>query len=91
MNPWWPTEPRCVGPRYQGFIAVNLEDPDQLAEIVAELTALRRAAGTADTQPYDTVVAANPAVTRHHTPRPERPGGSWESPPTRHAPTSYVQ
>lgn len=46
--------------RYQGFIAVNLEDPDQLAEIVAELTALRRAAGTADTQPYDTVVAVEP-------------------------------
>jgi hypothetical protein len=35
-------------------------NPDQLAEIVAELTALRRAAGTADTQPYDTVVAVEP-------------------------------
>jgi alkanesulfonate monooxygenase SsuD/methylene tetrahydromethanopterin reductase-like flavin-dependent oxidoreductase (luciferase family) len=46
--------------RYQGFIAVNLEDPDQLAEIVAELTALRRAAGTADAQPYDIVVAVEP-------------------------------
>jgi alkanesulfonate monooxygenase SsuD/methylene tetrahydromethanopterin reductase-like flavin-dependent oxidoreductase (luciferase family) len=46
--------------RYQGFIAVNLEDADQLAEIVAELTALRRAAGSADTQPYDTVVAVEP-------------------------------
>jgi alkanesulfonate monooxygenase SsuD/methylene tetrahydromethanopterin reductase-like flavin-dependent oxidoreductase (luciferase family) len=33
--------------RYQGFIAVNLEHPEQLAEIVAELTALRRVAGTA--------------------------------------------
>src|SRR6266508_4232800 len=28
--------------RYQGFIAVNLEHPDQLAESVAELSALRR-------------------------------------------------
>ncbi len=46
--------------RYQGFIAVNLEHPDQLAESVAELSALRREAGTADAQPYDIVVAVEP-------------------------------
>lgn len=46
--------------RYQGFIAVNLEHPGQLAEIAAELTALRRVAGTADAQSYDTVVAVEP-------------------------------
>jgi Luciferase-like monooxygenase len=40
---------RCAGPpAIRGFIAVNLQHPDQLAEIVAELTGLRRAAGTAD-------------------------------------------
>jgi alkanesulfonate monooxygenase SsuD/methylene tetrahydromethanopterin reductase-like flavin-dependent oxidoreductase (luciferase family) len=46
--------------RYQGFVAVNLEHPDQLAEIAAELTALRHAAGTAGTQPYDIIAALEP-------------------------------
>jgi len=32
--------------RYQGFIPVNLEHPDQLAQIVADLIELRQAAGT---------------------------------------------
>ena len=40
---------------------VNLERPGQLAQIVADLSALRQAAGTA-AQPYD-VVAALPAGT----------------------------
>jgi hypothetical protein len=34
---------------------VNLEHPDQLAQIVADLTTLRQAAGTAGTQPYDVI------------------------------------
>jgi alkanesulfonate monooxygenase SsuD/methylene tetrahydromethanopterin reductase-like flavin-dependent oxidoreductase (luciferase family) len=46
--------------RYQGFVAVNLEHPDQLAETAAELTALRHAAGTTGTQPYDIIVALEP-------------------------------
>ncbi len=46
--------------RYQGFIPVNLEHPDQLAQIVADLTALRQAAGTAGTQPYDVIAALPP-------------------------------
>jgi len=53
-------EPLRRSARYQGFIAVNLEHPDQLAEIVADLTDLRRATGTAHTQPYDVVVALDP-------------------------------
>jgi alkanesulfonate monooxygenase SsuD/methylene tetrahydromethanopterin reductase-like flavin-dependent oxidoreductase (luciferase family) len=46
--------------RYQGFIPVNLQHPDQLAQIVADLTALRQAAGTAGTQPYDVIAALPP-------------------------------
>jgi hypothetical protein len=46
--------------RYQGFIPVNLEHPGQLAQIVADLTALRQAAGTAGPQPYDVVAVLPP-------------------------------
>jgi len=46
--------------RYQGFVPINLEHPDQLAEIVADLTALRRADGTSDSPPYDIVVDLEP-------------------------------
>jgi alkanesulfonate monooxygenase SsuD/methylene tetrahydromethanopterin reductase-like flavin-dependent oxidoreductase (luciferase family) len=60
--------------RYQGFVAVNLEHPDQLAEIVAELSALRREAGTIDRQPYDIVVALEPGC----DPAPYvRAGATW--------------
>lgn len=45
--------------RYQGFIPVNLEHPGQLAQIVADLSALRRAAGTTS-QPYDVAAALPP-------------------------------
>jgi hypothetical protein len=48
--------------RYQGFMAVNLGHPGQLAQIAADLTALRRAAGTAGTQPYDIVAALPPGT-----------------------------
>ena len=41
--------------RYQGYIPVNLEYPGQLAQIVADLTALRQMAGN-----------ACPAALRHH-------------------------
>jgi alkanesulfonate monooxygenase SsuD/methylene tetrahydromethanopterin reductase-like flavin-dependent oxidoreductase (luciferase family) len=45
--------------RYQGFMPVNLGHPDQLAQIVADLSALRQAAGTA-AQPYDVVAVLPP-------------------------------
>ena len=56
--------------RYQGFFPVNLDHPDQLAEIVADLAALRRdAAG-----PYDVVAALQPGV----DPRPyAAAGATW--------------
>jgi alkanesulfonate monooxygenase SsuD/methylene tetrahydromethanopterin reductase-like flavin-dependent oxidoreductase (luciferase family) len=46
--------------RHQGFFPVNLEQPDQLAEIVADLAALRREAGTDPSEPYDVVAALPP-------------------------------
>jgi alkanesulfonate monooxygenase SsuD/methylene tetrahydromethanopterin reductase-like flavin-dependent oxidoreductase (luciferase family) len=46
--------------RYQGFFPVNLEHPEQLAEIVARLTALREEAGRDIAEPYDVVAALAP-------------------------------
>ena len=46
--------------RYQGFFPVNLEHPDQLADIVAQLTALRQDAGRDAAEPYDVVAALPP-------------------------------
>jgi alkanesulfonate monooxygenase SsuD/methylene tetrahydromethanopterin reductase-like flavin-dependent oxidoreductase (luciferase family) len=48
--------------RYQGFFPVNLEHPDQLAEIVAELIALRGDAGLAVAEPYDVVAPLPPGT-----------------------------
>jgi probable F420-dependent oxidoreductase len=45
--------------QYDGFFPVGLEHPDQLAEIVAGLDALRKDAGSA-TEPYDVVVEVPP-------------------------------
>jgi len=60
--------------RYEGFMPVNLEHPDQLAEIVAELTALRREAGKADAEPYDVVATLPPGG----DPAPyEAAGATW--------------
>jgi hypothetical protein len=39
--------------RYDGFFPINLEHPDQLAELVAELTGLRRDAGKPATERFD--------------------------------------
>jgi alkanesulfonate monooxygenase SsuD/methylene tetrahydromethanopterin reductase-like flavin-dependent oxidoreductase (luciferase family) len=58
--------------RYQGFVPVDLEHPDQLAEMVADLAALRREAGTAATEPYD-IVAALPVG---NDPEPYRAAGA---------------
>jgi alkanesulfonate monooxygenase SsuD/methylene tetrahydromethanopterin reductase-like flavin-dependent oxidoreductase (luciferase family) len=46
--------------RHQGFFPVNLEHPAQLAEIVADLAALRKEAGRDPTEPYDVVAALPP-------------------------------
>jgi alkanesulfonate monooxygenase SsuD/methylene tetrahydromethanopterin reductase-like flavin-dependent oxidoreductase (luciferase family) len=46
--------------RHQGFFPVNLEHPDQLAEIVSDLAALRREEGRDTTEPYDVVAALPP-------------------------------
>ena len=46
--------------RHQGFFPLGLDHPEQLAEIVAGLAALRREAGRDPTEPYDVVVALPP-------------------------------
>ena len=46
--------------RYQGFFPLGLEQPEQLAEIVADLAVLRRDAGSDLTEPYEVVVALPP-------------------------------
>ena len=58
--------------RYQGFFPVDLERPDQLVEMVADLAALRREASAAATEPYD-IVAALPVGTE---PEPYRDAGA---------------
>jgi alkanesulfonate monooxygenase SsuD/methylene tetrahydromethanopterin reductase-like flavin-dependent oxidoreductase (luciferase family) len=46
--------------RYQGFFPLALDRPEHVAEIVADLAALRREAGRDPTEPYDVVVALPP-------------------------------
>jgi alkanesulfonate monooxygenase SsuD/methylene tetrahydromethanopterin reductase-like flavin-dependent oxidoreductase (luciferase family) len=46
--------------RYQGFFPVGLEHPDQLAEISAELTRLRRETGDGAAEPFDIAVELDP-------------------------------
>jgi alkanesulfonate monooxygenase SsuD/methylene tetrahydromethanopterin reductase-like flavin-dependent oxidoreductase (luciferase family) len=48
--------------RYDGFFPVNLDSADELAEIVAELRALREAAGRASTEPYEVVAELEPGT-----------------------------
>src|SRR5215208_1415276 len=48
--------------RYQGFFPVNLEDPDQLAEIAAALATLRRQAGRNPAETYDIVASLPPGT-----------------------------
>jgi alkanesulfonate monooxygenase SsuD/methylene tetrahydromethanopterin reductase-like flavin-dependent oxidoreductase (luciferase family) len=43
--------------RYDGFFPTNVEHPDQLAEMVADVTALREEAGRDPAAPYDFVAA----------------------------------
>ena len=58
--------------RYQGFFPVNLEHPDQLAEIVADLAALRRESGRDPAEPNDVVAALPPRA----DPAPYRAAGA---------------
>lgn len=46
--------------RYQGFFPVGLENPDQLAEVVAGLDRLRREEGKDATEPFDVAVEVEP-------------------------------
>jgi hypothetical protein len=48
--------------RYQGFFPVGLDGPDQLAEIVTTLTALRRESGKDLKEPYDIVAELPPGT-----------------------------
>jgi alkanesulfonate monooxygenase SsuD/methylene tetrahydromethanopterin reductase-like flavin-dependent oxidoreductase (luciferase family) len=48
--------------RYDGVFAVNLEHADQLAEAVATIADLRRAADAADARRYEVVVGLEPGV-----------------------------
>jgi alkanesulfonate monooxygenase SsuD/methylene tetrahydromethanopterin reductase-like flavin-dependent oxidoreductase (luciferase family) len=48
--------------RYQGFFPVDLEGPDRLAEIVADLASLRKEIGTDLVEPYDIVAALPPGT-----------------------------
>jgi alkanesulfonate monooxygenase SsuD/methylene tetrahydromethanopterin reductase-like flavin-dependent oxidoreductase (luciferase family) len=43
--------------RYDGFVPINLESPDQLAEAVGKVAELREEAGVGADRPYDVVVA----------------------------------
>ena len=58
--------------RYQGFFPVNLEHPEQLAEIVADLAALRRESGRDPAEPHDVVAALAPRA----DPAPYRAAGA---------------
>jgi alkanesulfonate monooxygenase SsuD/methylene tetrahydromethanopterin reductase-like flavin-dependent oxidoreductase (luciferase family) len=48
--------------RYQGFFPVDLEGPEQLADMVAALASLRREAGGEASEPYDIVAALPPGT-----------------------------
>jgi alkanesulfonate monooxygenase SsuD/methylene tetrahydromethanopterin reductase-like flavin-dependent oxidoreductase (luciferase family) len=48
--------------RYQGFFPVGLDHPDQLAETVEALGALRRAEGIATAEPFDIAVELEPGA-----------------------------
>ena len=76
--------------RHEGFFPVNLEHPDQLAEIVADLAALRNEAGA---DPRTRTTSSPPSrrvAIRRRTPRQAPRGGSWTSPATRCRSTRYV-
>jgi alkanesulfonate monooxygenase SsuD/methylene tetrahydromethanopterin reductase-like flavin-dependent oxidoreductase (luciferase family) len=70
----FPGKPRPLrrAARYDGFFPINLEHPDQLAEIVARLGVLRAEAGRPAGDPYDVVAALPPGT----DPAPYRDAGA---------------
>lgn len=56
------TRPMRRAARYDGFFPVNLETPDQLADVVADVTALRKEAGLDLAEPYDYAVGFQPGT-----------------------------
>jgi len=46
--------------RYQGFFPLGIDHPEQLAEIVTDLAALRREAGANPADPHEVVIALEP-------------------------------
>jgi alkanesulfonate monooxygenase SsuD/methylene tetrahydromethanopterin reductase-like flavin-dependent oxidoreductase (luciferase family) len=68
------SKPMRRAARHQGFFPVGLQHPDQLAEIVAAITTLRRQVGTDITVPYDIVAEIEPG----HDPTPyAAAGATW--------------
>jgi alkanesulfonate monooxygenase SsuD/methylene tetrahydromethanopterin reductase-like flavin-dependent oxidoreductase (luciferase family) len=59
-----PGKPRPMrrAARYDGFFPVNLESPDQLAEIVDHIGALREQAGRAPDDPYEVIAGLEPGT-----------------------------
>jgi alkanesulfonate monooxygenase SsuD/methylene tetrahydromethanopterin reductase-like flavin-dependent oxidoreductase (luciferase family) len=58
--------------RYDGFFPINLEHPDQLAEIVARLGVLREEAGRNPGEPFDVIAEGEPGT----DPAPYREAGA---------------
>jgi alkanesulfonate monooxygenase SsuD/methylene tetrahydromethanopterin reductase-like flavin-dependent oxidoreductase (luciferase family) len=59
-----PGKPRPMrrAARYDGFFPVSLESPDQLAEIVSRVGALRDEAGRAPEEPYEVIAGLEPGT-----------------------------
>jgi alkanesulfonate monooxygenase SsuD/methylene tetrahydromethanopterin reductase-like flavin-dependent oxidoreductase (luciferase family) len=70
----FPGKPRPMrrAARYEGFFPINLEHPDQLAEIVARLGVLREEAGRNPDERYDVITELEPGV----DPAPYREAGA---------------
>jgi alkanesulfonate monooxygenase SsuD/methylene tetrahydromethanopterin reductase-like flavin-dependent oxidoreductase (luciferase family) len=58
--------------RYDGFFPIRVESPDQLAEIVARVAALREEAGRPADEPYDVIAELDPDA----DPAPYRDAGA---------------
>lgn len=56
------TKPMRRAANYQGFFPINVEHPEQFAEIAATVAALREEAGRSTTEPYDMIVARPPGT-----------------------------
>ena len=93
-DPWissqrWALPPRRIrlGPIVQSGPRRGGRSPGQLAEIVADLTALRREAGGDPRSPTTSSSRSRPATIRRPTPQQAPRGGSSSSHGTRHRST----